>query len=412
MSLATACPACSTVFRVVQDQLKVSEGWVRCGNCHKVFNAIEHLFDLDSRRAISGTPVRRPVADSSLNARQPEAAAPVDETPVSEAPAFAPPMPAEDTPESAPDWSAAAADPAAEPANAPIETAPDGDNPPASAEPAADDSGVTDDPVPDSTDNPPTDPLTADPDPDTANSPAEATEADPVDAAAVDPDPLAPIHPIEPPSADALMQEVPRDSIQAVGQIGMPQVLNRPDADSGDASPAAATALPGFVRDADRRARWQRPWVRAVLLLLSLLLLATLLGQIAYRLRDQIAARWPQSLPLLQQACLELDCRIEPLRLIDAIVVDNTALTRPPGIDAYRLAVVLRNRAEHAVAAPHLELSLTDTTGAVVARRVFSPADFGIRERALAGQADSTWTLAFQTGGPAITGYTVSTFYP
>ena len=46
MSLATRCPACGTIFRVVQDQLKVSEGWVRCGQCHEVFHGIEALFDL------------------------------------------------------------------------------------------------------------------------------------------------------------------------------------------------------------------------------------------------------------------------------------------------------------------------------------------------------------------------------
>ena len=47
MSLATRCTACGTVFRVVQDQLKVSEGWVRCGRCDEVFNALEGLFDLE-----------------------------------------------------------------------------------------------------------------------------------------------------------------------------------------------------------------------------------------------------------------------------------------------------------------------------------------------------------------------------
>ena len=46
MSLATRCTACGTVFRVVQDQLKASEGWVRCGRCNEVFNALEGLFDL------------------------------------------------------------------------------------------------------------------------------------------------------------------------------------------------------------------------------------------------------------------------------------------------------------------------------------------------------------------------------
>ena len=46
MSLATRCSSCGTVFRVVQDQLKISEGWVRCGRCKDVFNALEGLFDL------------------------------------------------------------------------------------------------------------------------------------------------------------------------------------------------------------------------------------------------------------------------------------------------------------------------------------------------------------------------------
>ncbi|HEX6363387.1 MAG TPA: zinc-ribbon domain-containing protein, partial [Albitalea sp.] len=47
MSMATRCMACGTIFRVVPDQLKVSEGWVRCGRCDEVFNASEALFDLE-----------------------------------------------------------------------------------------------------------------------------------------------------------------------------------------------------------------------------------------------------------------------------------------------------------------------------------------------------------------------------
>ena len=46
MSFATRCTSCGTIFRVVLDQLKVSEGWVRCGRCHAVFNAEQGLFDL------------------------------------------------------------------------------------------------------------------------------------------------------------------------------------------------------------------------------------------------------------------------------------------------------------------------------------------------------------------------------
>lgn len=63
MSLATRCVACGTVFRVVQDQLKVSEGWVRCGRCGDVFNALQGLFDLDRETAPAWTPSQRGALD-------------------------------------------------------------------------------------------------------------------------------------------------------------------------------------------------------------------------------------------------------------------------------------------------------------------------------------------------------------
>lgn len=43
MSLITCCPACATRFKVVPDQLRISEGWVRCGHCTEVFDAAAHL---------------------------------------------------------------------------------------------------------------------------------------------------------------------------------------------------------------------------------------------------------------------------------------------------------------------------------------------------------------------------------
>jgi predicted Zn finger-like uncharacterized protein len=39
MSQITECPACSTLFKVAPDQLRVSDGWVRCGQCDEVFDA-------------------------------------------------------------------------------------------------------------------------------------------------------------------------------------------------------------------------------------------------------------------------------------------------------------------------------------------------------------------------------------
>jgi len=42
MTLAVQCPQCLTAFKVVQDQLKVANGWVRCGRCEQVFDARSH----------------------------------------------------------------------------------------------------------------------------------------------------------------------------------------------------------------------------------------------------------------------------------------------------------------------------------------------------------------------------------
>ena len=40
MALATRCPQCDALFRVVADQLKLRGGLVRCGQCRAVFDAI------------------------------------------------------------------------------------------------------------------------------------------------------------------------------------------------------------------------------------------------------------------------------------------------------------------------------------------------------------------------------------
>lgn len=96
MSLATRCPHCNTIFKVVQDQLKVSEGWVRCGRCQEVFNALEGLFDMEREPPPQKMPPAAPVAPASPDAAE---AAWVDQAVASEpafeptAPMWAPPSP-------------------------------------------------------------------------------------------------------------------------------------------------------------------------------------------------------------------------------------------------------------------------------------------------------------------------------
>jgi predicted Zn finger-like uncharacterized protein len=43
MSFITQCPSCETQFKVAPDQLNISEGWVRCGQCQHVFDASLNL---------------------------------------------------------------------------------------------------------------------------------------------------------------------------------------------------------------------------------------------------------------------------------------------------------------------------------------------------------------------------------
>lgn len=43
MSQTTRCPSCNACFKIVADQLRISDGWVRCGECSQVFDASRSL---------------------------------------------------------------------------------------------------------------------------------------------------------------------------------------------------------------------------------------------------------------------------------------------------------------------------------------------------------------------------------
>ncbi len=49
MSIITQCPQCATQFRASPQQLRASQGWVRCGHCDAVFDAAMHAV---SQRAV------------------------------------------------------------------------------------------------------------------------------------------------------------------------------------------------------------------------------------------------------------------------------------------------------------------------------------------------------------------------
>jgi predicted Zn finger-like uncharacterized protein len=92
-SLATRCSACGTVFRVVAAQLRVSEGWVRCGRCSQVFNALEGLVDLDTGLPRRESTAAQPGAGGAIGLEVAQSAARPGTSPRSAAVAAAQPAP-------------------------------------------------------------------------------------------------------------------------------------------------------------------------------------------------------------------------------------------------------------------------------------------------------------------------------
>lgn len=81
MSLITRCPACDTVFKVVADQLRVSQGWVRCGHCSDVFDAVSQLQPVSLLPLPEVSPEPMPVGVSVVDAWPVPVVAPAEVTP-------------------------------------------------------------------------------------------------------------------------------------------------------------------------------------------------------------------------------------------------------------------------------------------------------------------------------------------
>lgn len=181
-----------------------------------------------------------------------------------------------------------------------------------------------------------------------------------------------------------------------------------------DSEEASSGLEPGFVRQARRQAFWQSPGMIVSLSLLALMLAALLVGQWALHERDRLAAWRPDLQPLLQRVCEPLGCTVAPLRRIDAIVIDSTSLVRRLG-NFYSFDLVLKNTAAVPLAVPALELSLTDISDAVISRRVFLPEEWPDAPALLPAQGSVTvsfrLSLALGDATP-MAGYRALVFYP
>ena len=131
-----------------------------------------------------------------------------------------------------------------------------------------------------------------------------------------------------------------------------------------------------FVQSAKRREKFKGPFYTVLAVLMTLVLLAALALQVLLHERDALAARYPALLPAMTVMCEQMDCQINPPRVIEAITIDSSSFTQV-GPDAYRLNVVLKNTRSAAVAMPALEVTLTGSQNEVLLRRVLLPTEFG-----------------------------------
>ncbi|HZY16332.1 MAG TPA: DUF3426 domain-containing protein, partial [Ramlibacter sp.] len=192
---------------------------------------------------------------------------------------------------------------------------------------------------------------------------------------------------------------------------GYPSQLPEDEAD--EPTPAELRNV-SFVRQARRRAFWHRPTVRVLMVLFSLGLAGLLVLQLAYHDRDRLALAQPRLHPALERMCELMRCQLGAPRQIEAIVIENSGFNRLRN-DNYRVAVTLRNTAPVAVAAPAMELTITDGQDQPLARRVLTPAELGIPGSQLPAASDWSGSIGLAlapVGGARVAGYRLLAFYP
>ena len=148
----------------------------------------------------------------------------------------------------------------------------------------------------------------------------------------------------------------------------------------------------------------------------ALLLLSTLVAQIAHYYRAELAVSTPSLRPVLESACAVLDCEIPLPRHVELVSIEASDLqVDPTQGGALTLTATLKNRAAYAQAWPLLEITLTDVQDNAVLRRVLQPAEY------LPPKADPTLfppngeaavRLWLEAKDVAAAGYRLYVFYP
>lgn len=361
MSLLTQCPACETYYRVVPDQLRISDGWVKCGNCSDIFDASSHLIELDASAQVTDS-------ETQLDFRP-------------EAPVLTPPN----------DLRALGLDLPDRPAS--DNASPQSDLPAHSEQPEQHEYDV---------------PRPSDmAEPQQQIEPIWASPETEVDA-----------------TSEILPQLVfPEDeSTRLPGIAQDPQSVRWDDAVplAPEAIPLAPVSDVSdepvtFLRDEPPMSAWQKPLVRGALVFCAFGLLLLLAGQWAYRERDKLAASHSDLKPALQKVCAWIGCEIRPVQHIEALLIDSVAFNKLD-IDTYKLSFLVKNTSHLPLAYPAIELVLTDAEDQPAYRRVLSSLELGSRAKELAPNADWVVSVPLRIDSPLATqrvfGYRLLVFYP
>ena len=160
---------------------------------------------------------------------------------------------------------------------------------------------------------------------------------------------------------------------------------------------------------------WQRTSVRILLSLVALVLLGALLLQVVVHERDRIAATEPATREALVALCEWVDCKIQPLRQIESVVIDSSSFTKVRA-DVYRLHFTLKSTAAIGLAMPALELTLTDLQDQPVVRRVLLASELAAGKDILDAGAELSTAIPISvkqgSGTERISGYRLLAFYP
>lgn len=229
------------------------------------------------------------------------------------------------------------------------------------------------------------------------------------------------------PNVDILLEPLePAEAIETA-ESEAPIALSETEAQTlGKATglilPRETTEIPGyskwtegvmtapFSQHHEKRTRW--PFILAA----SLLIIA-LAGQIVFRFRSDIAVAAPLLRPSLEALSQALDTTIPLPRHVDLVSIEASDLqTDAANGNLLVLNATLRNRANYAQEFPFLELSLTDTADAILARRVFAPGEYlssrQLAEEPFAANADIAVRLLIEAKDMTAAGYRLYVFYP